>query len=245
MVPTVRRPLLSPYLGPWSENLGQLDDHGRFQLARQLWPELIAQFPRAPYFHQTFRPELIHAHPFHEAGYHLQLRYAYRLRSGELYFNRNNRRALKRADELIIWQEEDTQCLYELLHASLVRQGLRVPFPASLMEDLHQATRIQQQSAVWVAGSKSGEPHAAIWVLWDAFCIYVLSNGVSPAGRQSGAYPKLIAHLITQPPVPDLPIDLCGTMPPAVATVNVGLGASAALCLEIERSTGLGRWLMS
>jgi hypothetical protein len=244
LIPTVRRPLLSPYLGPWSAGLAQLDKHGRFQLARQLWPELIRQLPRVPYLHQTFRPELVHALPFHEAGYRLHLRYAYRLRSGERHFNRNNRRALKRAEDLQVWQAPTTEILYQLLQTSLGRQGLGVPFSASLMEALHQAAAQRQQSQIWVAGPQHEDAQAAIWVLWDAFCIYVLSNGVSTAGRKSGAYPKLIAHLLAHPPVSDLPVDLCGTMLPAVAEINVGLGAETSMCLDLERGSIAASWLL-
>ncbi|RMF04848.1 MAG: hypothetical protein D6772_00020 [Bacteroidetes bacterium] len=235
VIPTVRRPLLTPYLGPWGAKLLSLPDRSQFQFARKLWPELIAQLPKVPYFHQTFRPELVHALPFHTAGYRLQLRYSYRLQPGRLNFNRNHRRALQRAEELEVWSVDSSDILYQLLSASFARQEQPLPFSASLMKSLYQAAATHGHSQIWVTGPDRETPQAAIWVLSDAFCNYVLSNGVNTAGRENGAYPRLIAHLITEPPQPQLPIDLCGTMLPAVAEVNVGMGAVAKLVIELKK----------
>ncbi|MEZ4987323.1 MAG: hypothetical protein R2795_20145 [Saprospiraceae bacterium] len=48
------------------------------------------------YLHQTFRPELSQALPFHQVGYRLLSRYTFRLASDTLHFNRNNQRLLKK-----------------------------------------------------------------------------------------------------------------------------------------------------
>jgi hypothetical protein len=234
-LPTIRKPLLTPYLGPWWPDLPNLDNKGQFTLGDQLWPTLIDQFPRTVYFHQTFRPELSNGLPFHTAGFRHQSRYAFRIPAGRQDFNRNNRRSLQKAANLSITSTDDGGILWDLLHVSLQRQGLSVPFGRKLLDDLYLAAAARGQAVLWVCKDETGSPLAAIWVLWDTFTNYILSNGVSTDGRSAGAYARLVAEVITNPPQASLPIDLCGTMLPTVARMNVGFGAVQREVIEVVR----------
>lgn len=245
IIPCIRRPLMTPYLGPWWPGIEHLSSKDQFTLSSQLWPDLIEQFPQYWYWHQTFRPEIIHTLPFHQSGFKLLGRYAYRLSTGALQFNRSTRRQVKKANELTITSSADSFSFYQLLSASFSRQQRKPPLSQALLVSLFKAANERQQANIWQAQTDKGEVVAALMVLWDSTTIYLLSNGVSEKGRQTGAFPALVAQMIQHPPVPNLPIDLCGTMLPSVAKMNIGFGASTHFIPEIASKSVLANWILS
>ncbi|MEZ4987324.1 MAG: hypothetical protein R2795_20150 [Saprospiraceae bacterium] len=109
-----------------------------------------------------------------------------------------------------------------------------MPIPQKLMQQLFFAAHERGQSILRVCRHESGTALAAIWILWDQQAVYLLSNAVTAEGRSSGLI-HFGGRFSSKSTVPHLPIDLCGTMLPEVARMNVGLGADSHLCVEIEK----------
>lgn len=186
-------PPLTPRLGPWLDLPGGTY---RQRLAQQkdLLNALIAKLPRFDLFCHHFSPEITNWLPFYWAGFQQTTRYTYRLedlsdlgaiRAG---FHRSTREQIRKAEQFVEVRDDlGIERLCEMNRKTLARQGLPLAYAPEVLSRIDAACAQNHARRIFFAEDARGNTHAALYVVWDARCVYSLLAGSDPEWRTSGA----------------------------------------------------------
>jgi hypothetical protein len=187
------QPRLTPTLGPW---LDPSPTGGRAALTREmrLLGELIEALPAADRVEQAFAPERTNALPFVWAGYHLELRYAYRLEPLDdpdavwAGVDEAVQGQIRRAEATLTVR--DDLPIGRFIDEHRKSPGQRTPataLPASLIERVDGAAAARGARTLLAAEDAAGRVHAVSYVVHDDTTAYALLAGGDPALRGGGA----------------------------------------------------------
>jgi hypothetical protein len=184
---------LTQTLGPW---VGPSDAGPVRALAREheLLAELEAGLPRAAAFSQQFSPAVLNALPFYWAGYHLEVRYTYRLvglGSADALWSGlrgNVRREIRKARTRVeVVDDLGLDRFHDVLSKTYTRQRIPTPHSLAELERLEAACSRRGAGATLFARDDAGRVHAVAWAVWDKRAAYYLLAGAEPDLRNSGA----------------------------------------------------------
>ena len=193
---------LTQTLGPWVEPSSARPARA---LAREheLLGELEAGLPRASAFSQQFSPAVLNALPFHWAGYHLEVRYTYRLEGLESTdalwdgLRGNVRREIRKARTRVeVVDDLGLDRFYDVLSKTYTRQRIPTPHSLAELERLEAACARRGAGATLFARDDAGQVHAVAWAVWDRRAAYYLLAGAEPHLRNSGASSLLVWEAI-------------------------------------------------
>ncbi|PSR11908.1 MAG: hypothetical protein DA408_11260 [Bacteroidetes bacterium] len=241
-LPTIRRPPLTTYQGPWWAGFQNLATGQQVALIQQLWPELIDQLPQVSHFHQTLFPGLTYAFPFQERGYQLGVRYTYTLdlRPPAAQIFQNFRRDVQRkirqyGPDSEVVTSTDLASFLPLAEAVYARQGLPLPYRQATLTALFQAAYQRQQARLFVLHHRTEGLVGGLVVFFDAERVYLLQSGISAAGRKTGAFQVLVWAALQHFGPSHQVFDFCGSMIPGIADRNRSLGAVVEVFLEVRK----------
>ncbi len=242
-VKIIQKPPLTTYLGPWWPGFEDLNSTQKDKLAMRLWPDLMQHIPKTIYFHQTFRPEVSLALPFHFNDYSLGTRYTFRLNEmNDLEKVYNNFRKdirkniLKYQTEIDIEESENTELLYSLITNVYNRKNIKTPFKFSLLNSLYHAGVEENCSKILMAYNENNDPIGGMIYFWDYDTVYLLASGLTEEGRKKSVFPKLVWHAIQTAPGYCTQFDFCGSMMESIAIRNMAFRAKAQSFMDLKKS---------
>ena len=187
---------LSPYTDiVFSANLSNED---KLSLTDKLVKKLKASLCQI-----SFNPHFKYADVFMKNGFRSSTKISYMIETSlpisELEANlkysvRNKINNLKGKLEFEL--EQDTNRFDHLNELTYKRQGLKLPYPKTLIHDLHQVLSSKKKSHVLLAKGHDGLEHAGLFLVSDYKTMYCLAIGSNPDLRQSHAVTALIWEAI-------------------------------------------------
>lgn len=196
--PVILQAPLTAYTGAWLSypSNPNIKPQSRYSFEKKVFDELIGQLPDTAFFQQNFYPDITNWLPFYWAGFRQTTRYTYifndlqdleKIKAG---FKNTLRTDLKKAEQAVEIQREDGEArlLFRLHEMSFGRKNRRPPYSFDTFLRLHTALSERRQSACFIArDSHSGEPHAGLYLVFDAQRASVLITGADPAFKSSCA----------------------------------------------------------
>jgi hypothetical protein len=196
-------PALTQVLGPW---LAPSDGKyaRRLETEKKVLTELIEGLPPADLVRLNLSTRLTNWLPFYWAGYEATVRYTYRLEDlSDLDrvrsdFQEHVRRGIRKAEGAVtIDPDFPLDDLLRLDARTYARQGLRPPYPESLVRRLDAACAARGARRILGAVDGDGRAHAALYVVWDEETLYPIINGRDPDLQAFGANTLLYWEAIT------------------------------------------------
>ena len=231
----IRKPPLTPWLGPIIRYPEGATEAQRRQLQRKVLTHFARELPKVAYFSQSLHPGVEDWSPLHYAGYRQTTRYTYRLDlqryPAELWqgFKSELRNRLRKgAQELRIQESHNIGRVYADWSATLQRQGVAAPISRQQLQQLADWRREGNSGMVLSAVPQAGdESRGHLVLVWDAKTAYALII-CSAGGRASDSYtiPTLLWQGIQQAQRIGLStFDFEGSMIPGVARLFATFGA--------------------
>jgi hypothetical protein len=234
---------LTQTLGPWVEPSSARPARA---LAREheLLGELEAGLPRASAFSQQFSPAVLNALPFHWAGYHLEVRYTYRLEGLESTdalwdgLRGNVRREIRKARTRVeVVDDLGLDRFYDVLSKTYTRQRIPTPHSLAELERLEAACARRGAGATLFARDDAGQVHAVAWAVWDRRAAYYLLAGAEPHLRNSGASSLLVWEAIMRARAVTDVFDFHGSMLQPVERFFRAFGGRQTPYLSVTRTS--------
>jgi hypothetical protein len=232
---------LTQTLGPWVEPSSAKPARA---LSRQheLLADLEAQLPPAWAFSQQFSPAMLNALPFRWAGYHLEVRYTYRLDALDptdtLWWGlRDNiRREIRKARRRVeVVADLGVDRFHDVLSRTYARQHLPTPHSVDKLGRLEAACAARGAGSMLFARDEAGRIHAVAWVVWDVQGAFYLLAGADPHLRTSGASSLLAWEALTRAREHTDVFDFRGSMLRPVERFFRGFGARQTPYLSVTR----------
>ncbi len=231
----IRKPPLTPWLGPIIRYPEGATEAQRRQLQRKVLTHFACELPKVAYFSQSLHPGIGDWSPLHYAGYRQTTRYTYWLDlqrdPAELWkgFKSELRNRLRKGEqELRIREVQQVGQVHADWSATLQRQGVAAPISRQQLQQLVDWRREGDSGMVLSAVPQAGgEPRGHLMLVWDAQTAYALII-CSADGRASDSYtiPTLLWHGIQQAQRRRLStFDFEGSMIPGVARLFATFGA--------------------
>jgi Acetyltransferase (GNAT) domain len=220
MVPLITNPPLTSYAGPWLRypNHQEFKTHSRYTYEKKHLTALAQQLPQGVY-RQTWRPEVTNWMPFSWLGYRQTTRYTYILDTHlplqvlEAGLKSSVRGYLsKSTDDIYCTTTDDTGLVYGIYQRSLARKKVHVAHRLAHFERLHAALAARGQVQCWLATERTGEPVAALCLVYDAQQAGLLLSGADPRYQTRGAIQRLIWEAIRFSHQNGLVLDFEGSM---------------------------------
>lgn len=213
------QPPLTQSLGPWMPPK-PLGHTARYSHENKALEALIQELPAFDDFTQCWQPEIENWLPFYWNGFRQTTRYTYRLKNlADLSaiwsnFTPHVRRNIRKAENRMRLQVRESKLIESLpmLHESFGRQGLDFPFDPDFLERVDKACRERDCCRILTAFDPSGEPHATVYIVWDASCAYYLMGGSFDKGRKSGAVSLCLWEAIKKAATTSAEFDFEGSM---------------------------------
>ena len=198
-------PMLTPYLGPVFDIACTLHSSKRLSLMRGVGESLaraIAGYDSFLYHTATAAPDL---QGFLWAGYRVELAsYTFRFEAGTSenqilqgmakHHQRNLAKAQRR--QRMVDTENKIDVLMELNRKTYIRQGVSMPYPEELPRRLWAAARAHGKVNIYVSGTTTGVPVAALLVVHDARTAYQIVAGINPEVEHLGGSNLVEWHAI-------------------------------------------------
>lgn len=242
-----RSQFLSAYSGPHVFFPHDLKESKRDNFEHEVITALLGQMPTAKVWHLSLQPGLKHAGLLKGAGFDVQVRQTFLmdLQGGtEAVFaklNEDYRRNIRKAEaELTI--ADEPACLpqlYEFLKATLNSKDLQVHYTAAQMQQLFDACKANNSTALWVA-RKGDAVQAIVWEVWDEDCAYYLAGAKNPTEKDNRAMTALLWHAIKAAIQMGRKVfDFEGSMDAGVEKFFRNFGAERELYLTIQKNDSL------
>jgi GNAT acetyltransferase-like protein len=232
---------LTQTLGPWVEPSNAKPARA-LSREHELLADLEAKLPSAWAFSQQFSPAMLNALPFHWAGYHLELRYTYRLdglnATDALWsgLRDNIRREIRKARERVeVVADLGVDRFHDVLSRTYRRQHLTTPHSLGNLARVEAACAARGAGSMLFARDEAGRIHAVTWVVWDAQGAYYLLAGADPHLRTSGASSLLAWEALTRASDHTDVFDFRGSMLRPVERFVRGFGARQTPYLSVTR----------
>ncbi|MNZ42333.1 hypothetical protein D3C78_599060 [compost metagenome] len=187
------QPPLTQSLGPWMresnarppKKLGQQKD---------LMEALIAQLPRFDHYAQNWHYSQTNWLPFYWHGFKQTTRYTYVLNDlrdlNKVYaeFENSKRANIKKSQKLVdIVFDIPADEFYDNHRLTLAKRGAKISYSRDLFKRIHDAGYANNSARTVGAYDKSGNLHAALFVVWDAMSAYGLICTIDPDYLTHGA----------------------------------------------------------
>ncbi len=232
---------LTQTLGPWVEPSSAKPARA-LSREHQLLADLEAQLPSAWAFSQQFSPAMLNALPFRWAGYHLEVRYTYRLNglhATDILWSglRDNvRREIRKARGRVeVVADLGVDRFHDVLSRTYARQHLPTPHSLGKLERLEAACAARGAGSMLFARDEAGRIHAVAWVVWDVQGAYYLLAGADPHLRTSGASSLLVWEALTRAREHTDVFDFHGSLLRPVERFFRGFGARQTPYLSVTR----------
>lgn len=239
---------------PLTQKLGVLFAPSEARYAKRLGDEVAAcnelldAIPDRLAVNQRFHEEFTNWLPFMWRGFQQTTRYTYvfdDLASVADYMSRMTddcrQRVRKALKELKAIETDDLQLMYDINELTFSRQGMKCPFPFSLVERIHQACRANAGSRILIAEDACGNRHACDYMVYDSRCAVSFIQGADPQFRKGGAQRLLDWNSINFAATVSKRFDFEGSVLPGVEPYNRGFGARQLPYFTIWRERGRGR----
>lgn len=245
---TIRRPLLTPYLGVWlryPENPQKRTQ--RYAFEKKTVSNLLKQLPKTVFatFHHPV--ELANGLPFLWQGYQVSNWYTYRFTSGapvetiRAGMKASVRNKIDKAEKALLLTESfSPEAFYQINQLSFDRQGLAMPYSLPFFKKMDQLLSSKGQRKILVVKDPAGLDHAAIYLVWDQKTLYNLALGGHPERRKSGAVQLLLWKGIQLALSKGLDFDFEGSVMENIEGVFRDFGAERVAYLRTERFAN--RW---
>jgi hypothetical protein len=185
---------------------------------------------------------MLNALPFHWAGYHLELRYTYRLSglhaTDTLWWGlRDNvRREIRKARTRVeVVADLGVDLFHDVLSRTYARQRIPTPHSLAELERLEAACASRNAGSMLFARDEAGRIHAVAWVVWDWHAAYYLLAGADPHLRTSGASSVLVWEALARAREHTDVFDFHGSMLPPVERFFRGFGGRQTPYLSVTR----------
>ena len=231
----IRKPPLTPWLGPLIRYPEGATKAQRRQLQRRVLTHFARELPRVPYFAQSLHPGIGDWSPLYQAGYRQTTRYTYRLglqpppvKLWEGFKSELRNRLRKGEQELQIENGSNAGPMYADWSATLSRQGMAAPASQMQLQQLADWHREADTGLLLSAVSRAGGAlRGHLMLVWDAHIAYALII-CSAGGQASDSYtiPTLLWHGVQEAQRRGLSVfDFEGSMIPGVARLFATFGA--------------------
>ena len=232
----VQLPPFSSYAGPW---LRYPEEPGfklqsRYAFEKRAYQQLIEKLPRSLFFLQNFRPEIENWLPFYWKNFKQTTRYTYILDQTDkpetitAGMKNTLRSDLKKAARQVDWHQENEswETVFHLNTLSLGRKSLQQAYRIEVFNRLHSALAKRGQMACFIARDRiSNQPHAGLYLAFDAQQAGVLLTGTDPAFKSSCAIYSLFEAALNYCGTRGLSLDLEGSMQPEIERTFRAFGA--------------------
>lgn len=195
-------PPLSPYLGPLVD-AGDGKDATRLKRDRELQSELVDSLPRHDVYKATFPLDHCNWPLFHERGFVGTPRITYvldEIKNADKVWRGitdSTRNVVRKAEKrLAVRSDPDATSLVKLSAATFARQGLDLPYDATLLERVVDAVLERDAGRVLTAVDEDGTANASVLVVWDDQRAYYLVSGADPELRRVGGQTLLVWEAI-------------------------------------------------
>lgn len=236
----LQSPDLVPYTGPWFQYPDDMGDAKRSSEFRKGVKALMKQFPKYHALFGRINPSIVDFLPFHWEGSSVRPRITYRIPADwsiekvEANMKSSNLRNIKKAKELCICEERDTNALWQLSRRTFHRQGLEPHFSADQLKRVYHACAEKGISRILSARDHEGNPHSAVLFVRDERFVYYYFGGSDPDYRNSEALSLLIWEGIKWSRELGLGFDFEGSMHEPVARFFRSWGAQQYTYFEVE-----------
>ncbi len=192
----IGQPPLTPTLGPWIKRPTNQSHTKGLASSKELYNELINQLPSFGQFTQNWHYKQSNWLPFYWEGFSQTTRYTYLIKDlsciekTQKTFQGKIRTDIKKAVnryELITTNDINIDDFYILFTKVFQRQNKPPPYTIDFLRKVDNACRIKKSRHIIAAKDKSGNIHAAVYLVWDDNCTYYLMSGSDPGLRNSGA----------------------------------------------------------
>jgi Acetyltransferase (GNAT) domain len=198
-LPTYDMPPMTPYLGPWINLPLDLKPVAKQKWTAEVLADLAGQVPKSLRFQQKWHPDAPVCMAFKQVGFQTLVDFTYRLDLGQSAdqiwetFSPELRNNIRQAREkLHLQQSDDFENFFQLHEATLKRKDLKAA--RNVFQNLDQTLDAQQARHIYLAkDADTGEPQAAIYLVFDQKCMYYLASG-----RLAHAHAGAVAALLWQ-----------------------------------------------
>ena len=166
--------------------------------------DLINQLPSFDYFNQSFYPTYTNWLPFFWKGFKQTTRYTYSLSNlsdCETLFEKfahSKRKNILRSEKILTIKEDlSIEDFYNLHSKSLIKEGKKIDYPLSLLQNLYNAAIANNGGKILYAVDEKKSIHAALFTVWNTESSFNIINPIDTEHRQSGASSLLIKHMIS------------------------------------------------
>lgn len=189
------QPPLTQFLGPWMK----VDSQKQSTLAsreKEILRDLLDALPKFDFYNQAWSPQMTNWLPFYWNGFSQTTRYTLRLEdlsAPEALWNdlqENARREVRKAEKrfkLTIDRDPSLDEFIKLNDLVFKRQEIATPYDETLVRTIDNACLQRSSRSIFLARDPHGQPHAGVYLVWDANSAYYLLGGSDPNLRTSGA----------------------------------------------------------
>ncbi|MGB8983390.1 MAG: GNAT family N-acetyltransferase [Anaerolineales bacterium] len=239
------KPKLTQFLGPWLRPFtGKYVN--RLAEEKELLTELIQKLPPHDIFQQNFHYSITNWLPFYWKGFSQTTFYTYVIddlsRPDEIWENmgKNIRTDIRKAEKTLTVRDDlPLHTLLALNKMVFNRQGRALPYPPALVERIDQACATRNCRKIFFAEDHNGNPHAAVYIIWDNQSAYYLMGGGDPALRHSGATSLCLWEAIKFASTVTKKFDFEGSMIESIERFFRAFGARQIPYFHVSRSNSM------
>lgn len=240
----VTQPSLTQTAGPWIESPSSIIISKRNSYIRNILTELINKLPDFDFFHQKFHYSLQYLLPFLWAGFKLSPCYTYLIDDltdiDKIWFHTNQsvRTDVRKANNICQINENFSfDDFWRVYKKTWERQGLRCPYPFSLIKSIDDTIQNQNDSArkILFAVDAKDNIHAANYFVSDKECTYYLLGGSDPQYRNSGANSLLVWRGIELASKVSKTFDFEGSMVKQIERKFSAFGAQPKVYFDVRK----------
>lgn len=150
-------------------------------------------------------------------------------------FNRNKRRQLAKAENLILDFDMREEEFYAFHRSSLAEQRKVISYSREFFLVLYRKATRNHQGQILRLCDEEGRLHAAAFVVWDQHVMHYLTATYSELGRNNGAMARMVLECIKLAREKNVIFDFEGSMIKGVAEHFRQFGATPSIYYSAER----------
>lgn len=230
--------------GIWlAQNGGLIEGTDEAIDIRTICEDLVNQLRamRTDYYHQQYPIGSKAVDVMKALGFRVRERVTYRLE--DLHdidavirnFNRNKKRQLAKAENLILDFNMSEEDFYAFHRQTLAEQKKNISYSREFFLVLHRKATRNHQGQILRLRDAEGHIHAAAFVIWDQHVMHYLIATYSSIGRNNGAMARMVLECIKFAREKGVIFDFEGSMIKGVAEHFRQFGATPATYYSVEK----------
>jgi len=236
-------PALTQTLGPLLTPQAAGGPYSRLSSEMAVLRALVRAIPKADFVFACMHHSVTNWLPFYWAGFAQTTRYTYVLEDlselDTVFTNiaPSTRNKIRKAEKggIRVEETDDVDAFLALNKKTFARQGKTLPYSEDLVRRLDAACVANGARRIFLAADEAGTPHSAVYVVYDANCMYNLMQGGDPALRSSGANPLAMWRSIELAHELGVQYDFEGSMLESVEGFFRSFGAVQKPYFEVSR----------